>query len=108
MAAPDKTPVRPNGAKPPSPKSFFTLSTREGTNQHQELHTQTFLVNKHSLQRLGGAVGVVYEVNVIFLFEVPVGRVPLHKAGDDDEPQDHQIDTREDFIHQRGLAHTES
>lgn len=52
------------------------------------------------------AVGAVYVADVVFLRQVPVGRVPLHKAGDDNEAQDHQIDAREDLIHQSRLVHT--
>lgn len=52
-----------------------------------------------------GAVGAVYEAGVVFLRQVPVGCVALYEARDDNEAQNHQIDAREDLIHQRRLVH---
>lgn len=54
---------------------------------------------------LGEIRGGVFEVEVVFFCKVPVGCISLNKAGYDDKPQNHQIDAREDFVHQRRLAH---
>lgn len=53
------------------------------------------------------AVGAVYEAEVVFLSQFPVLCVPLDKARDDYETQNHQVDAREDLIHQRRLVHAE-
>lgn len=59
---------------------------------------------KHSLQ-LPAAIGAVYEFPVVVLCEVPVISVPFNEAGDNNEPQNHQIDPSEDFVHESRLTH---
>lgn len=60
---------------------------------------------KHSLQ-LPAAIGAVYEFPVVVLCEVPVISVPFNEPRDNNEPQNHQIDPSEDFVHESRLTHT--
>lgn len=59
---------------------------------------------KHSPQ-LPAAIGAVYEFPVVVFCEVPVISVPFNEAGDNNEPQNHQIDPSEDFVHESRLTH---
>lgn len=108
MAAPDRTPVRPNGEKPPTPNSSSILrETHSLLKKHQEQQSNTDETVKLWVQYwLVTPVGFVYKAEVVFLFEIPVDRVPLNEARDYNEAQHHQVNACEDLIHQRWLVHT--
>lgn len=63
-------------------------------------------VVKYSRGDVGDVEGGVHVALVVFFCKVPVGNVPFKETGYDDEPQNHQVDARKDFVHQRRLAHT--
>lgn len=80
--------------------------TEKATFRTQQ-QNRTYVGNRDQYSLLLGDIGAVPVVKVVAFLEVPVVNVSLDEAGYDDEAQDHQIDSCEDFVHQRRLAHAE-